>query len=182
MGKLSKEDYKKAIETLDSVKSTMDDLSKNDKDSDRGAIIRLAERLMGLNSEPMEKVDIEEFYRQIYKPFEGKDLDTLTAVDLAHEELGLWGIPRQSKGYKIIVYIMANYQSSEEDGKKPDLETVYNNIEKKFNKDRKKINEYLNSMIKKADFSKGIYLPMLKRLKIDEITPELLLNEFLDYV
>lgn len=181
MGKLSKADYKKAIETLDSVKSTMDDLSKNDKDLDKGAIIRIAERLMGINSEPLEKMDMEDFYRQVYKPFEDKDLDTLTAVDVAHEELGLWGIARQAKGYKIIVYIMANYHSSE-DGKKPDLETVYGDLEKKFNKDRKKINEYLNTIIKKADFSKGIYLPVLKRLKIDDITPELLLNEFLDYV
>ena len=181
MGKLSKADYTKAIEALDSVKTTMDDLSKNDKDSDKGAIIRIAERLMGINSEPLEKMDMEEFYRQVYKPFEGKDLDTLTAVDVAHEELKLWGIARHSKGYKIIVYIMANYQSSE-DGKKPDLETVYGDIEKKFDKDRKKINEYLNTIIKRADFSQGIYLPVLKRLKIDDITPELLLNEFLDYV
>lgn len=175
---------RKGLEILNGmkdVKKAMDESDKLKLEESEKIKSQLIPKMMGVNQDQITSMDIEEFMKEALAPFDGMDLDNLSSTDVVKEEFKRWGLSRQFHGYKILMYIMSNYKLGD-NNEKPDIDKVYDDLSTKFNKSKLEIDSYINNVIKKANFSNTIFFPLFKSLKSHEITPEMVINEFMDYL
>lgn len=103
------------------------------------------------------------------------ELDDLPAKDAIIIEIEAWGIKEDSFMFRVATTI-ADISNTN-----ADYEECINQISACLNTSKKIISSTFTDMVKKANFSKTIFIPILTKMPKEQITKEFIVEQLLDF-
>jgi len=125
-------------------------------------------------SNKVEPPTVEDLY-----DMDEEEIDNLTAEDIISEELDNWGINPNTYGYKAIVSLASIKPWT---NKKYRADDLIVKIAEKNGKPLSTTHSALQSLVSKADFSKSKYIELFKSMNKKQITKEMVIEQFYDFV
>lgn len=131
-------------------------------------------RLCALLDEPYNNVITNSIKTNkfIKLPYE---LDDLSAKDAITIEIEAWGIKENSFMFRVATTI-ADIPNTN-----ADYEECINQISERLNTSKKIISSTFTDMVRKANFSKAILIPILTKMPKEQITKEFIMEQLLDF-
>lgn len=119
----------------------------------------------------IDRIEADAKMAAIEKEIEGK-----SAADIISEELINWGISPDSFGYKALVRLPRVFKVGT-----AEYSTVIAKLSVKTGKSTATVSSAIANLVKKADFSKAKYIPVLAKMDKKNITKEKVVAELLEF-